>query len=312
MGFFTKTFSKLKEGLSKTRDSIVSQIKTIIATKTSIDDEFLQQLEEILLSADVGVATSESIIEGLRIRAKKTGFQTSDEVMTMLRDEIQNLFPENSANNNKWQQTPVVYMIVGVNGVGKTTTIGKLAHNFTIEGKSVLIAAADTFRAAANEQLTIWAQRAKVEIIQQERGADPGAVVFDALSSAIAKKMDVLLIDTAGRLHTNTNLMEELKKIRRVLQKLIPDAPHEVFLVVDATTGQNAIQQAKIFTSAVDVTGLVLTKLDGTAKGGVVLAIQQSLKTPVQYIGVGEGIDDLQKFDSNQFINALLGTENLE
>lgn len=312
MGFFSKTFSKLKEGLTKTRDNIVSQIKTIIATKTSIDDDFLEQLEEILLSADVGTTTTESIISGLRVRAKEDGFQTTDEVMKMLRTEILNLLPTKNINENGNTPIPFVIMIVGVNGVGKTTTIGKLAHNFTTDGKKVLIAAADTFRAAANEQLTIWAQRANVEIVQQERGADPGAVVFDALSSAIARKMDVLLIDTAGRLHTNTNLMEELKKIRRVLQKIIPDTPNEVFLVIDASTGQNAIQQAKIFTSEVDVSGLIITKLDGTAKGGVVLAIQQTLKTPVHYIGVGEGIDDLQKFDSTQFVNALLGTENLE
>jgi len=305
MGFF----SRLKEGLTKTRDNIVNQIKNIIETKTKIDDELLLQLEEILLGADVGIDATERIIDGLRTRAKQDGFKTSNDVFTLLKEELEKIFVSENAQSTLRQNELRVIMIVGVNGVGKTTTIGKLAYNFTQEGKKVLIAAADTFRAAANEQLAIWAERANVNIIQQGQGADPAAVAFDALQSAIAKKVDILLIDTAGRLHTKTNLMEELKKISRVLKKLIPEAPHDVWLVLDATTGQNAIQQAKQFSSVADVNGLVLTKLDGTAKGGVVIAIQQTLNIPIKYIGIGEQKDDLQPFDEIQFINALTGIE---
>jgi fused signal recognition particle receptor len=302
-------FSRLKEGLAKTRDTIVQQVKNIIQTKSKIDDELLAQLEEILLSADVGIDATERIIEGLRLRTKEEGYKTTNDVFSLLKDELQKIFVNGTSTPISSQEKIRVVMVVGVNGVGKTTTIGKLAYNFTQEGKNVLIAAADTFRAAANEQLAIWAERAGVNIIQQAQGADPAAVTFDALQSAIAKNVDVLLVDTAGRLHTKTNLMEELKKISRVMKKLIPEAPHDVFLVLDATTGQNAIQQARQFSSAVDVNGLILTKLDGTAKGGVVIAIQQTLKIPIKYIGVGERIDDLQKFDAEQFVHALVGTD---
>ncbi|MBM4166413.1 MAG: signal recognition particle-docking protein FtsY [Ignavibacteria bacterium] len=302
-------FSRLKEGLAKTRDTIVQQVKNIIQTKSTIDDELLVQLEEILLSADVGIDATERIIEGLRLRIKEVGYKTTNDVFILLNDELQKVFINETSNPISNQEKIRVVMIVGVNGVGKTTTIGKLAYNFTQDGKKVLIAAADTFRAAANEQLAIWAERAGVNIIQQAQGADPAAVAFDALQSAIAKNIDVLLVDTAGRLHTKTNLMEELKKISRVMKKLMPEAPHDVWLVLDATTGQNAIQQAKQFSLAIDVNGLILTKLDGTAKGGVVIAIHQTLKIPIKYIGVGERIDDLQQFDANQFINALVGTE---
>jgi len=237
-------FSRLKEGLAKTRDSIVNQVKNIIQTKTKIDDELLEQLEEILLAGDVGVEATEKIISGLRVRAKEEGFKNTGDVFKLLRAELETILSVRKERASSPQPVPNVMMIVGVNGVGKTTTIGKLAYNFTQTGKKVLIAAADTFRAAANEQLAIWAERAGVNIIQQASGADPAAVTFDALQSAIAKKVDILLIDTAGRLHTKANLMEELKKISRVMKKLIPDAPHSVLLVLDASTGQNAIQQA--------------------------------------------------------------------
>ena len=311
MGFLDKfKFSRLKEGLAKTRESLMGKVQKVLLGKSKIDDEVIDNLEEVLLSGDVGVATATTIIDRIRARVKKDHYENPAELDTLLRDEIQNLF----ANGQSGQQDPLglpstqkphVIMVVGVNGVGKTTTIGKLAYNYKTSGNNVVIAAADTFRAAANEQLEIWAQRAGVEIIQQRHGADPAAVAYDALSAALARHTDVMIIDTAGRLHTKINLMEELKKIKRVLQKLAPDAPHEVLLVLDASTGQNAIQQAKQFTAAVGITGLVLTKLDGTAKGGVVLAISNELSIPVKFIGVGEKIDDLQPFDKKAFVDAL-------
>ncbi|HZY11000.1 MAG TPA: signal recognition particle-docking protein FtsY, partial [Bacteroidota bacterium] len=249
-------------------------------------------------------------LERIKERVKNESYEDPNELNTLLKDEIQKIFRNGlSSPENIFtlllSHKPHVVMIVGVNGVGKTTTIGKLAYNYRTAGKKVLIAAADTFRAAANEQLEIWAQRAGVDIIRQKRGADPASVAFDALKSAMAHQTDVMIIDTAGRLHTKTNLMDELKKIKRVLEKLIPEAPHEILLVLDASTGQNAIQQAKQFTAAIGITGLVLTKLDGTAKGGVVLAINNELNIPVQYIGVGEKIDDLQQFDRKAFVDAL-------
>lgn len=310
MGFLDKfKFSRLKEGLSKTRENIFGKIQKVLFGKTSIDNELIEQLEEILITADVGVATTQTIIENIKNRVKVEKENDPNRIDEILREEIQKIFANNADAQNPFEvqfsQRPYVIMVIGVNGVGKTTTIGKLAYNYKNAGKSVLIAAADTFRAAANEQLEIWAERAGVPLIHQHKGADPAAVAFDALKSAIASKTDLLIIDTAGRLHTKVNLMEELKKIKRVLQKLLPDAPHEVLLVLDATTGQNAIQQAKQFTSAVGVTGLVLTKLDGTAKGGVVLAINKELNIPVMYIGVGEKIDDLQPFDRKAFVDAL-------
>ncbi len=313
MGFFDKfKLSKLKEGLAKTRDNIIGKVQKILTTKTKIDEEVLQNIEEILLAADVGVATSTKIIDDLRDRVKKEGFQEASQLDVLLREEIQKLFAigveaEFDPFALPAERKPHVIMIVGVNGVGKTTTIGKLAYNYRNAGKNVVIAAADTFRAAANEQLEIWAQRAGVDIIQQQHGADPASVAFDALKAAQARQADVMIIDTAGRLHTKVNLMEELKKITRVLQKLDVDAPHEVFLVLDATTGQNAIQQAKQFGLASHITGLVLTKLDGTAKGGVVIAINQELNLPVRFIGVGEQIDDLQPFNREAFVEALFG-----
>lgn len=311
MGLFDKfSFSRLKEGLAKTRENLVGKVQKILLGKTKIDDELIDNLEEVLIGGDVGVATSMKIIESIRMRVKKDRYENPAELDTLLRDEIRKLLVDGSvteADPFSFPEThkPHVIMIVGVNGVGKTTTIGKLSYNYQKAGKKVLIAAADTFRAAANEQLEIWAKRAGVELIQQAQGADPAAVSFDALKSAQARRTDIMIIDTAGRLHTKVNLMEELKKIKRVLQKLDPLAPHEALLVLDASTGQNAIQQAKQFTAAVGITGLILTKLDGTAKGGVVLAISQELNIPVKFIGVGEKIDDLQPFDKKAFVDAL-------
>jgi len=311
MGFLDKfKFSRLKEGLAKTRDNLVGKIQRLVVGKTKIDDELLENLEEVLISADVGVATTTTILDNIRERVKKERYEHAEELDRLLRDEIQKVMVNGASIESDPFTVPVehrphVVMVVGVNGVGKTTTIGKLAYNYRNAGKKVLIAAADTFRAAANEQLEIWAQRAGVGIIQQLHGADPAAVAYDALMSAKASSADIMIIDTAGRLHTKVNLMEELKKISRVLQKIDPSSPHEVFLVLDASTGQNAIQQAKHFTAAVGITGLVLTKLDGTAKGGVVLAISNELSIPVKFIGVGEKIDDLQPFDRKAFVDAL-------
>lgn len=311
MGFFDSfKLSRLKEGLAKTRDNIVGKIQKVLSSKTKIDDEMLESIEEILLAGDVGVSTTGKIIDLIKERVKKDHYENPSDLDNLLKEEIQKIFVNGSSIEQEpfilpHDKKPYVIMIVGVNGVGKTTTIGKLAYNFRNAGKDVLIAAADTFRAAANEQLEVWAKRAGVDIVQQSHGADPAAVAFDSLKSAMSNNVDVMIIDTAGRLHTKINLMEELKKIKRVLQKLIPDVPNEVYLVLDASTGQNAIQQAKQFTQAVGITGLVLTKLDGTAKGGVVLAISQELNIPVRYIGVGEQIDDLQPFNRKAFVEAL-------
>ncbi len=313
MGFFDNfKLSRLKEGLAKTRDNLIGKVQKILTSKTKIDEEVLQNIEEALIAGDVGVETSMKILERIRERVKKEGYQETSQLDSLIREEIQLLFVNGAVTDEEpfvipSNHKPHVIMIVGVNGVGKTTTIGKLAFNYKNAGKNVVIAAADTFRAAANEQLEIWAQRAGVAIIQQQHGADPASVAFDALKSAQSQNADVMIIDTAGRLHTKVNLMEELKKISRVLQKLEASAPHEVYLVLDATTGQNAIQQAKQFSAAAAVTGLVLTKLDGTAKGGVVLAISQEMNLPVKYIGVGERIDDLQPFNRKAFVEALFG-----
>jgi len=303
MGLLDK-FKKIRDGLSKTRVGLVDRISKAIHGKTKIDDELVDEIEEALLSSDVGFDATERIIADIKAKVKSEGYESSELLTTLLKEEIAKSLPDSNGNGMA-PQKPHVIMVVGVNGVGKTTTVGKLAHNFKSDGKRVLIAAADTFRAAANEQLKIWADRADVEIIQQRPGTDPGAVAFDAVSAAKARGIDVVLVDTAGRLHTRTNLMEELKKIRRVIQKVVPDAPHEVYLVLDAVTGQNGLVQAKQFLTVAGVTGIVLTKLDGTAKGGIVIAISHDLKLPVKYIGVGEGIDDLQLFDSRTFVDAL-------
>lgn len=316
MGFFDSLkFSRLKEGLAKTRETLVAKVNRLIFAKGKIDEEFLAQLEEILITSDVGVETAQRIIESIKRKTKEKKYESQDELNELVRTEITNALVKNSTNGIDpfefpSHTKPYVIMVVGVNGVGKTTTIGKLAYNYKSAGKKVLIGAADTFRAAANEQLEVWAQRAGVEIIQQLHGSDPAAVAFDTVQAAKARGTDVVIIDTAGRLHTKTNLMEELKKIKRVITKVSAEAPHEVILVLDATTGQNAIQQAKLFNEMVGLTGLVITKLDGTAKGGVIFAVSNTLKVPVRFIGVGEKIDDLQPFDAEKFVEALFEKES--
>jgi fused signal recognition particle receptor len=309
MAFF-ETFTKLKAGLAKTRDSIVNKVQHLAATKSKIDDELLNQLEEILIAGDVGVETANIILANLKRRVKENKYASTTQLVVLLKEEVAAILHVNddmepSLTPLPAASKPYVVMVVGVNGVGKTTTIGKLAYQYRQAGHTVVIGAADTFRAAANEQLEIWAQRAGVDIVQQSRGSDPASVAFDALNSALSRKSDVVIIDTAGRLHTKTNLMEELKKIKRVMDKRLPGAPHEVLLVLDASTGQNGLQQVKYFTAAVHVTGIVLTKLDGTAKGGIVLAISNEMKLPVKFIGIGESIDDLQPFDRRAFVDAL-------
>ncbi len=301
---------KLKSGLAKTRESLFSKVAHLVSGKSKIDPEMLDRLEEVLLSSDVGVDTTFAILDNVKRRVKDERYESPDHLLSLLKDEIANVLHANGKEESheiaqSITSKPWVIMVVGVNGVGKTTTIGKLAHNYNRAGYRVLIGAADTFRAAANEQLEIWAQRAGVEIIQQPQGADPASVAFDTLSSALARQADIVIIDTAGRLHTKTNLMEELKKVRRVMEKRLPGAPHEVLLVLDASTGQNALQQARQFHQTVGLTGLVVTKLDGTAKGGIVLGVSNELQIPVKYIGVGEQIDDLQPFNKRDFVEAL-------
>ncbi|MCE7934800.1 MAG: signal recognition particle-docking protein FtsY [Chlorobi bacterium CHB2] len=309
---------RLKEGLAKTREGLAEKIGLAARQGRKIDDALLDELEESLIMADVGADTTIQISDRLRERVKAEGFKEAADLSRLLREEISALLKRSpSADNDRLfsipeEKRPHVIMVVGVNGVGKTTTIGKLAYNYRNAGLNVLIGAADTFRAAANEQLEVWAERAGVEIVGQGQGADPAAVAFDTLQAAVSRGADVVIIDTAGRLHTKSNLMQELQKMSRVMKKVREHAPDEVFLVLDATTGQNAIQQAKEFTRAVEVTGLVLTKLDGTAKGGVVIAIANELSMPVRYIGVGERIDDLQPFNVDEFAEALFAFEETE
>jgi fused signal recognition particle receptor len=301
---------KLKASLARTREGIISKVARLASTKSAVDDEFLDRLEEILIGGDVGVDASASIIDAIRKRVKEERYADAGELTSVLKDEIRRQFAGNGAEAGATSLIPpgicpYVIMVVGVNGVGKTTTIGKLAHAYTVAGNKVVIGAADTFRAAANEQLEVWARRAGAAVISQGPGADPAAVAFDAVSAASARGAEVVIIDTAGRLHTKVNLMEELKKIRRVVQKALPGAPHDVFLVIDASTGQNGMRQAQEFTASAGVTGIILTKLDGTAKGGIVLAISREMNIPVRFIGVGEGIEDLQPFDRAAFVEAL-------
>lgn len=313
MGFFDKLkLSRLKEGLTKTRESIRENISRITQGRTDIDEAFLEELENILIAADVGVETTLSIVDRITEKAEKETYHSEDELNRMLMRVMEEMLLDTSESHPvdfdaALPAKPYVILIVGVNGVGKTTSIAKLAHNYNKAGKRVIIAAADTFRAAAVQQLQIWADRAGVPMVSQGQNADPASVVFDAVSSAAAKGADVVLVDTAGRLHNKAHLMEELAKIMRVAKKKVPDAPHEVLLVLDGTTGQNAVSQAKEFTKCVNVTGLIVTKLDGTAKGGIVLSISRELELPVKYIGVGEKIDDLQIFDRGKFVGALLG-----
>ena len=303
-------FSKLKEGLSKFRQGFVEKVEEIFTGRKPIDEDLLEELEETLIQADVGVRTSMELVDGLRKAYKAKEIEDTSHVKPWLKKKIGEILGEESATLSL-QDNPSVIMVVGVNGVGKTTTIGKVATKLRNEGRKVLIAAGDTFRAAAIDQLEVWGQRAGVDIIKHGEGSDPGAVVYDAMQAAKARKSEVVIIDTAGRLHTKDNLMEELKKVKRIIQRELPSAPSEVLLVLDATTGQNALSQAKIFKEAVDVTGIVLTKLDGTAKGGVVIAIAHDLDLPIKLIGVGEGIDDLQNFQADQFVEALFAEKDL-
>ncbi|MGG1616944.1 signal recognition particle-docking protein FtsY [Paenibacillus sp. NRS-1782] len=299
----TKQF---KDGLEKTRKGFVEKVSDLMIRRKKIDEEFYEELEEILIGADVGVNTVMNLIEDLRGEVKKRKIEDASELQPVLSEKLSELLRGN--DNSQLQMSPdgiTVILFVGVNGVGKTTTIGKLAHRFKQEGKKVLLAAGDTFRAGAIEQLEVWGERAGVEVIKQQSGSDPAAVMFDAVQAAKQRQVDVLLCDTAGRLQNKSNLMEELNKIFRVIQREIPDAPHEVLLVLDATTGQNALNQAKMFGEKSGVTGLVLTKLDGTAKGGIVVAIRQELNLPVKLVGLGEKVNDLQPFDSEQFVHAL-------
>ncbi len=314
MGFFDKLFGKkekqtLDEGLQKTKESFLTRVGKAIAGKTVVDEDVLDNLEEALVSADVGVDTTIQIIERIQKRVARDKYLNTSELNELLRNEIEQMLKESGANSihdfDIPARKPYVILVVGVNGAGKTTTIGKLAYNYKKAGFSVLLGAADTFRAAATDQLTVWSERAQVPIVKQGMGADPASVAFDTVQSGLSRETDVIIIDTAGRLHNKTHLMEELSKIKRVMKKVIPDAPHEVLLVLDGSTGQNALEQARQFTAATDVTSLAITKLDGTAKGGIVLAIANQFKIPVKYIGVGEKIGDLLLFDSHEFVDSL-------
>ncbi|MCD4730752.1 MAG: signal recognition particle-docking protein FtsY [Bacteroidales bacterium] len=300
----------LDKGLSKTKESVFSKLSRAVAGKSKVDDEVLDNLEEILVTSDVGVDTTLKIIGRIEERIARDKYLGTAELNTILKEEIAALLQENNTSDNtdfnfELGSKPYVILVVGVNGVGKTTTIGKLAYQFKRAGKSVLLGAADTFRAAAVDQLVIWANRVDVPIINQGMEADPASVAYDTLSSAMSQNTDVVIIDTAGRLHNKVNLMNELTKIKRVMQKLIPDAPHEILLILDASTGQNAIEQAKQFTAATEVNALALNKLDGTAKGGVVIGISDQFKVPVKYIGIGEKMEDLQVFNRSEFVDSL-------
>lgn len=321
MGIFSKIFSKekkekLDQGLEKSKDSMFSKLSRAVAGKSTVDADVLDELEEVLVTSDVGIQTTIKIIDRIEKRVAADKYMGAAELNKILREEIAGLLSENDAEDLTEfsipaENRPHVIMVVGVNGVGKTTTIGKLAAQFKSKGLKVVLGAADTFRAAAVDQLTIWSERVGVEIVKQGMGSDPASVAFDTLQSAVAQQADVVIIDTAGRLHNKINLMNELGKIKRVMQKVIPNAPHEVLLVLDASTGQNAIEQAKQFTKATDVSSLALTKLDGTAKGGVVIGVSDQFQIPVKYIGVGEGIDDLQVFNKHEFVDSFFGGKDL-
>ena len=314
--FFSKEKKEtLDKGLSKTKESVFGKIARAIAGKSKVDDEVLDNLEEVLITSDVGVDTTLKIIKRIEKRVAQDKYVNTDELNGILREEIAALLTENNTVdaedfNIPEGKTPYVIMVVGVNGVGKTTTIGKLAYQFKKAGKSVYLGAADTFRAAAVEQLVIWGERVGVPVIKQKMGSDPASVAFDTLSSAVANHADVVIIDTAGRLHNKIGLMNELTKIKNVMQKVVSDAPHEVLLVLDGSTGQNAFEQAKQFTLATEVNAMAITKLDGTAKGGVVIGISDQFKIPVKYIGLGEGMEDLQIFRRREFVDSLFGTTN--
>jgi len=311
LSFFSREKKeKLDKGLEKTKDSVFSKLARVVVGKSKVDDEVLDHLEEVLITSDVGVQTTVKIIERIEDRVSKDKFLGTSELNKILREEISELLAENHSEDPSdfsipSDQKPHVIMVVGVNGVGKTTTIGKLAYQLKKSGQKVVLGAADTFRAAAIEQLEVWSDRADVSIVKQKMGSDPASVAFDTLQSAQKQNADVVIVDTAGRLHNKINLMSELTKVRKVMQKIVPDAPHEVLLVLDASTGQNAIEQAKQFTKATEVSALALTKLDGTAKGGVVIGVSDQFNIPVKYIGVGEGIEDLQVFNKVEFVDSL-------
>src|ERR1700741_1011771 len=315
MGFFSKLFGKeekesLNEGLSKTKESFFGKLAKAVAGKSTVDADVLDNLEEVLITGDVGVTTTLKIIKRIEERVARDKYESTSELNNVLKEEVAALLTENNSTDTTSfelpaDKRPYVIMVVGVNGVGKTTTIGKLSHQFKKAGYKVMLGAADTFRAAAVDQLTIWSERVGVDIVSQGMNADPASVAFDTLSSAKAKAADVVIIDTAGRLHNKVNLMNELTKIKNVMKKVIPSAPHEVLLVLDGSTGQNAFEQAKQFTAATDVTALAITKLDGTAKGGVVIGISDQFKIPVKYIGVGEKMEDLQVFNRIEFVDSL-------
>jgi len=300
-------FEKLKEGLSKTHQGFVEKIDQLLTGRKSIDQDFLDELEGLLFSADLGVKTSSQLIEGVQRGLKKGELQEPERVKDFIRQEILRILQmgEKPLSIDFSQTKPFLFMVVGVNGVGKTTTIAKIAHQYSSQGKKVLFGAADTFRAAAVEQLEVWATRVRADVIKHSKGSDPSAVAFDSVHAAKARNVDLVFIDTAGRLHTKVNLMEELKKVKRIIAREYPGAPHEILLVLDATTGQNAISQAKLFHEAIGVTGIALTKLDGTAKGGIIIGITDELKIPIRYIGVGEGMDDLREFNASEFVQAL-------
>lgn len=304
-------FKRLVSGLTKTRDNIVSGFESVFKGFSSIDDDFYEELEEILIMGDLGVATTEKIIDSLKLKVKENKIKDPMECKEMLIQSIKEQM-DLGENAYEFENRTSIILVIGVNGVGKTTSIGKLAGQLKAEGKKVVLAAADTFRAAAIEQLTEWSNRAGVDIIAQKEGADPAAVIFDAIAAAKARKADVLICDTAGRLHNKKNLMDELKKIDKIIAKEFPEAYRENLIVLDGTTGQNAMVQAKQFMEVTDITGVILTKLDGTAKGGIAVAIQSELSIPVKYVGVGEKIDDLQKFDSESFVNALFNIEPID
>ncbi len=302
-------FERFKKGLTKTRQNIGGKIDTLIKSTRKLDDEFFEELEDILIQADVGMTTSLELVEKIRTSAKKKKINDPNEVMDLIKEAIQDILDTEQVPLNMAAERPTVILVVGVNGAGKTTTIAKLANKYKKENKRVMLAAGDTFRAAAIDQLQIWADRVGVELIKHQEGADPGAVVFDAISAARARKADILIIDTAGRLQNKSNLMKEISKVRKVIEKEMPEAPHEVLLVLDATTGQNAVSQAKIFGEATGVTGIVLTKLDGTAKGGIVIAVAKELNIPVKLVGIGEGLEDLREFSPMIFAQALFDNE---
>ena len=307
MGFLGGFFDKFKSGLKKTREAFSSPLRKLFSVFRSLDDATIEELETLLIGADVGVDATKKIVDGLRAAYKRGEIKTTDQVMDWLKKDLKSRLLEHGHDVRFAPSGPTVILVCGVNGVGKTTSIAKLTALFRKEGKRVILAASDTFRAAAVEQLSLWSERLGVDIVKHQQGADPAAVVFDAADAAIARKADVLIVDTAGRLQTKENLMKELGKIRNVAARKIPGAPHEVLLVLDATTGQNAISQAEHFGNAVQVTGLFLAKLDGTAKGGIVVAIKDRLKIPVKFVGLGETPDDVARFDANEFVDALIG-----